>query len=85
MVNTTSCEMLGAVCKIIVGIQFLIIVLPWLYRNILGPRFIGSSVAFKKGSWAGMCNMCYDIILHNNNYIFFFTFQIHKIHLIITL
>lgn len=49
------CEMIGTFCKLAVGIQFLVVVLPWLYRNILGPAFIGSSIVLREmGSWAGM-------------------------------
>lgn len=45
--------MLGQICVWIVVAQFVRYALPWLFKNFLGPHFLGDKINFKKyGEWA---------------------------------
>lgn len=46
-------KMFGQLCVWIVVAQFIRYVLPWLFRNFIGPYFLGDKINFKKyGEWA---------------------------------
>ena len=47
--------LLGSVAISILSFQIIRKVLPWIYENIIGPKFFGPKVNIKRlGSWAGM-------------------------------
>jgi len=49
----STLDYFGITCIVIVIIQILRSVLPWIYENFLGPFLIGSSVKLKDmGEWA---------------------------------
>lgn len=50
---TNSTEVISAICKLIVSVQFVRTFIPWLYTNFIGPNLFGPKIILNKmGKWA---------------------------------
>lgn len=50
-------EWFGTIATVLLALQLLRKVFPWIYENFVGPK-LGGGVALKKfGKWAGKCQL----------------------------
>lgn len=48
------CSCISTTCVVIVILQIIKTLVPWLYKNLLGPKFFGPKIDVRRmGQWAG--------------------------------
>lgn len=65
-------DVFGILSIIIVLIQILRSVIPWIYETWIGPALVGGRLKFKEfGEWAGEATACINRLIAPNYFILF--------------